>query len=88
MGHRIVSGSCHPVEWKNGNFAALWWLSPDGEELDGGGAHVRDLPICLGMIWSGYSMVDQWNGSLTRLRRLSPGGAEKRRLCSSPAAVT
>ncbi|CAA6668676.1 unnamed protein product [Spirodela intermedia] len=27
-------------------------------------------------------------GSSNRLRRLSPSGAEKRRLCGSPAAVT
>ncbi|CAA7397950.1 unnamed protein product [Spirodela intermedia] len=38
MGHRIVSGGCHPAERKNGDFAALRRLSPDGEELDGGGA--------------------------------------------------
>ncbi|CAA7409442.1 unnamed protein product [Spirodela intermedia] len=36
MGCRIVSGGCHPVEWKNGDFAALRRLSPDGEELNGG----------------------------------------------------
>ncbi|CAA7394771.1 unnamed protein product [Spirodela intermedia] len=35
MGRRVVSGGCHPVERKNGNFAALWRLSPDGKELDG-----------------------------------------------------
>ncbi|CAA7407822.1 unnamed protein product [Spirodela intermedia] len=28
---------------KNGDFAALRRLSPDGEELDGGGARVRDF---------------------------------------------
>ncbi|CAA6674579.1 unnamed protein product [Spirodela intermedia] len=43
MGRRIVFGGCHPVERKNGDFATLWRLSPDGEELDGGGAHVREL---------------------------------------------
>ncbi|CAA6674271.1 unnamed protein product [Spirodela intermedia] len=32
--------TCHPAEWKNGDFAALRRLSPDREELDGGGAHV------------------------------------------------
>ncbi|CAA7401819.1 unnamed protein product [Spirodela intermedia] len=31
---------CHPAERKNGDFAALWRLSPDGEELDRGGARV------------------------------------------------
>ncbi|CAA6674036.1 unnamed protein product [Spirodela intermedia] len=31
---------------------------------------------------------DQWNGSSSRLWRLSPGRAEKRRLCGSPVAVT
>ncbi|CAA7393099.1 unnamed protein product [Spirodela intermedia] len=30
---------------KNGDFATLWRLSPDGEELDGGGAHVRECKI-------------------------------------------
>ncbi|CAA7393117.1 unnamed protein product [Spirodela intermedia] len=38
MGRRIVSGGCHPAERKNGDFVALRRLSPDGEELDGGGA--------------------------------------------------
>ncbi|CAA7411067.1 unnamed protein product [Spirodela intermedia] len=33
---------CHPAERKNGDFAALRRLSPDGEELDGGGACVRE----------------------------------------------
>ncbi|CAA6674052.1 unnamed protein product [Spirodela intermedia] len=28
---------CHLVEQKNSDFAALWRLSPDREELDGGG---------------------------------------------------
>ncbi|CAA6674220.1 unnamed protein product [Spirodela intermedia] len=36
MSCRIVSSSCHPAERKNGDFVALRWLSPDGEELDGG----------------------------------------------------
>ncbi|CAA6673159.1 unnamed protein product [Spirodela intermedia] len=40
MGRQIVSGGCHSAEWKNGDFAALWRLSPDGEELDGGGRQV------------------------------------------------
>ncbi|CAA6664278.1 unnamed protein product [Spirodela intermedia] len=35
MGRRIVSRGCHLAERKNGDFAALWRLSPDGEELDG-----------------------------------------------------
>ncbi|CAB1184495.1 unnamed protein product [Spirodela intermedia] len=35
--------TCHPAERKNGDFAALRRLSPDGEELDGGGARVRDF---------------------------------------------
>ncbi|CAA6657095.1 unnamed protein product [Spirodela intermedia] len=35
MGRRVVSGGCHPAERKNGDFAALRRLSPDGEELDG-----------------------------------------------------
>ncbi|CAA6672278.1 unnamed protein product [Spirodela intermedia] len=30
---------------KNGDFAALRRLSPDREELDGGGAHVRECKI-------------------------------------------
>ncbi|CAA7401504.1 unnamed protein product [Spirodela intermedia] len=38
MGRRVVSGGCHPAERKNGDFAALRRLSPDGKELDGGGA--------------------------------------------------
>ncbi|CAA7396339.1 unnamed protein product [Spirodela intermedia] len=32
MGRRVVSGGCHPAERKNSDFAALWGLSPDGEE--------------------------------------------------------
>ncbi|CAA7407004.1 unnamed protein product [Spirodela intermedia] len=35
MGRQIVSGGCHLTEQKNGDFAVLRWLSPDGEELDG-----------------------------------------------------
>ncbi|CAA7388784.1 unnamed protein product [Spirodela intermedia] len=42
MGRRTIFGGCHPVEQKNGDFAALWRLSPDGDELDGGGARVRE----------------------------------------------
>ncbi|CAA7404009.1 unnamed protein product [Spirodela intermedia] len=84
MSRRIIFSSCHLVERKNDNFTTLRRLSSDKEELDGGGAHVRDWPICLGMVWSGYSMV----GSSNRLRRLSPGGAEKWQLCGSPATVT
>ncbi|CAA7400834.1 unnamed protein product [Spirodela intermedia] len=38
MGRRIVSRGCHLAERKNGDSTALWRLSPDGEELDGGGA--------------------------------------------------
>ncbi|CAA7394455.1 unnamed protein product [Spirodela intermedia] len=41
MGRRIVSGGCHLAQRKNGDFAALRRLSPDGEELDGGGAHME-----------------------------------------------
>ncbi|CAA7393088.1 unnamed protein product [Spirodela intermedia] len=41
--NKVVSSSCHLAERKNGDFVALWRLSPDGEELDGGGAHVRDF---------------------------------------------
>ncbi|CAA6665125.1 unnamed protein product [Spirodela intermedia] len=37
MGRRIISNGCHLAEWKNDDFAALWRLSPDREELDGGG---------------------------------------------------
>ncbi|CAA6663547.1 unnamed protein product [Spirodela intermedia] len=37
MGRRVVFGGCHPTERKNDDFAALRRLSPDGEELDGGG---------------------------------------------------
>ncbi|CAA6674229.1 unnamed protein product [Spirodela intermedia] len=37
MGRRVVSGSCHPAERKNGDFATLQRLSPDREKLDGGG---------------------------------------------------
>ncbi|CAA7407501.1 unnamed protein product [Spirodela intermedia] len=43
MDHRVVSGGCHPAKQKNSNFAALWWLSLDGKELDGGGARVRSF---------------------------------------------
>ncbi|CAA6670737.1 unnamed protein product [Spirodela intermedia] len=39
MGRRVVSGGCHLTERKNDDFAALWRLSPDGKELDGGGVH-------------------------------------------------
>ncbi|CAA7407051.1 unnamed protein product [Spirodela intermedia] len=42
MGRRVVSGSCHLAERKNSDFAALRQLSPNGEELDGGGARVRE----------------------------------------------
>ncbi|CAA6674713.1 unnamed protein product [Spirodela intermedia] len=31
MGRRVVSGSCHPAERKNGDFATLQRLSPDRE---------------------------------------------------------
>ncbi|CAA6659617.1 unnamed protein product [Spirodela intermedia] len=43
MGHRVVFSGCHPAERKNGDFVALRQLSLDGEELDGGGARVREL---------------------------------------------
>ncbi|CAA6664160.1 unnamed protein product [Spirodela intermedia] len=43
MDRRVVSGGCHPAERKNDDFVALRWLSPDREELDGGGAHVRSF---------------------------------------------
>ncbi|CAA7411062.1 unnamed protein product [Spirodela intermedia] len=39
----IASGTLSGAEWKNGNFVALRRLSPDKEELDGGGVHVRDF---------------------------------------------
>ncbi|CAA6674140.1 unnamed protein product [Spirodela intermedia] len=39
----VVSGSCHPAERKNSDFATLRRLSPDGEELDGGEARVRSF---------------------------------------------
>ncbi|CAA7397724.1 unnamed protein product [Spirodela intermedia] len=42
MGRQIVSGGCHLAERKNDDFAALWRLSLDEEELDGGRAHVRE----------------------------------------------
>ncbi|CAA7389307.1 unnamed protein product [Spirodela intermedia] len=42
MSRRIVSGVCHPAKQKNDDFAALRRLSPDREELDGGGARVRE----------------------------------------------
>ncbi|CAA6668447.1 unnamed protein product [Spirodela intermedia] len=45
MGRRIISGGCHPAEWKNGNFVALRQLSPDKEKLDGGG--VCEVATCL-----------------------------------------
>ncbi|CAA7403820.1 unnamed protein product [Spirodela intermedia] len=32
MGRQVVSGSCHLAEQKNSDFAALRWLSPDGED--------------------------------------------------------
>ncbi|CAA7402653.1 unnamed protein product [Spirodela intermedia] len=87
MGCRIISGGCHSAERKNDDFAALRRLSLDREELDGGGAHVRDLPIYLEMIWSGYFMVRAKNGDFAALRQLSPdreeldgGGARVREL--------
>ncbi|CAA7397920.1 unnamed protein product [Spirodela intermedia] len=40
MGRRVVSGGCLPAERKNGDFAALRRLSPDKEELDGGGGRM------------------------------------------------
>ncbi|CAA6659595.1 unnamed protein product [Spirodela intermedia] len=43
MGCRIISDGCHLAERKNDNFAALWRLSLDGEELDGGEACVRSF---------------------------------------------
>ncbi|CAA7405119.1 unnamed protein product [Spirodela intermedia] len=36
MGRRIISGGCHSAERKNGDFAALRWLSLDGKELNRG----------------------------------------------------
>ncbi|CAA6661359.1 unnamed protein product [Spirodela intermedia] len=35
MGRQVIFDGCHLVERKNGDFAALWWLSLDREELDG-----------------------------------------------------
>ncbi|CAA6670187.1 unnamed protein product [Spirodela intermedia] len=58
MGRRIVSGGYHPAEQKNSDFAALQWLSPDGEELDGGGAREA-----LHRIWYALKMwrlVSRW----------------------------
>ncbi|CAA6665155.1 unnamed protein product [Spirodela intermedia] len=43
MDHRIISDGCHSAKRKDGDFAALRRLSSDGEELDGGGVHVRDF---------------------------------------------
>ncbi|CAA7399794.1 unnamed protein product [Spirodela intermedia] len=43
MGRQIISGGCHPTKWKNNNFMTLRRLSSDGEELDGGGARVKDF---------------------------------------------
>ncbi|CAA6674783.1 unnamed protein product [Spirodela intermedia] len=43
MGRRVVSGGCHLAERKNGDFAALRRLSPDEEELDGGGRVSRSF---------------------------------------------
>ncbi|CAA6674217.1 unnamed protein product [Spirodela intermedia] len=38
MSRQIVSGGCHLAKRKNGDFAALRRLSPDGKELDEVGA--------------------------------------------------
>ncbi|CAA7409458.1 unnamed protein product [Spirodela intermedia] len=35
MGRRIVSGGCHPVERKNGDFAALRWGACQGASSSG-----------------------------------------------------
>ncbi|CAA7397718.1 unnamed protein product [Spirodela intermedia] len=43
MGRQVIFDGCHLVERKNGDFAALWWLSLDREELDGGGACVKNF---------------------------------------------
>ncbi|CAA7392254.1 unnamed protein product [Spirodela intermedia] len=43
MSRQIISDGCHPAEQKNGDFVTLRRLSPDREELNGGGAHVRDF---------------------------------------------
>ncbi|CAA6659426.1 unnamed protein product [Spirodela intermedia] len=45
MGRRVVSGGCHSAERKNDDLAALQRLSPDGDELDVGGA--REVATCL-----------------------------------------
>ncbi|CAA7392250.1 unnamed protein product [Spirodela intermedia] len=43
MGRQIIFDGYHLTERKNGDFAALRRLSPNEEELDGGGACVRDF---------------------------------------------
>ncbi|CAA6672453.1 unnamed protein product [Spirodela intermedia] len=43
VSRRIVFGGCHPAERKNGDFAALRRLSPNREELDGGGRVSRSF---------------------------------------------
>ncbi|CAA7407942.1 unnamed protein product [Spirodela intermedia] len=48
MSRQVISGDCHPVEQKNDDFATLWHLSPDREELNGvtlrlsGGCHLME----------------------------------------------
>ncbi|CAA7392263.1 unnamed protein product [Spirodela intermedia] len=82
MGRRIVSGGCHPAEQKNGDFAALWRLSPDGEELDEGAGW--RWGACQGASSSGLRSKRRLfiaSGTLSRgdfvaLRRLSLDGDE------------
>ncbi|CAA6672006.1 unnamed protein product [Spirodela intermedia] len=60
----IITSRLSIRTWKNDNFATLQWLSPNEEELDGGGARLhnkRRLFITFGM--------------LSRGGDLSPGGS-------------
>ncbi|CAA6672943.1 unnamed protein product [Spirodela intermedia] len=56
---------------KNGNFAALRRLSPDGEELDGGGAHVRESFI-LRSVQQEEALHRIYNAPRIALTRFSP----------------
>ncbi|CAA6674597.1 unnamed protein product [Spirodela intermedia] len=71
MGRRIVSGGCHLAERKNGDFVALRRLSPDGEELDGGGRMSGSF-ILRSAQQEGLFIA---SGTLSRGGDSSPGGS-------------
>ncbi|CAA7394218.1 unnamed protein product [Spirodela intermedia] len=77
-----LSGGCHSTEKS--------WMEvatglPADHPLPDDGLFVDQLEIIYSM--DSRSFYREF-GSSNRLRRLSPGGAEKQRLCSSSAAVT